>query len=165
MINSQKIKPCLWFDGRAEEAANFYVAIFKNSRITNISHFGDAGQEIHGQKAGSVMTAAFELEGQPFVALNGGPQFKFNEAISLQIHCETQEEVDHFWEKLSQGGDPAAQQCGWLKDKYGLSWQVIPTVLFEMLEDPDAEKSNRAMTAMMQMKKLDIAQLQRAYND
>jgi predicted 3-demethylubiquinone-9 3-methyltransferase (glyoxalase superfamily) len=165
MINSQKIKPCLWFDGRAEEAANFYVAIFKNSRITNISHFGDAGQEIHGQKAGSVMTAAFELEGQPFVALNGGPQFKFNEAISLQIHCETQEEVDHFWEKLSQGGDPAAQQCGWLKDKYGLSWQVIPTVLFEMLEDPDAEKSNRAMTAMMQMKKLDIAQLQRAYDD
>jgi predicted 3-demethylubiquinone-9 3-methyltransferase (glyoxalase superfamily) len=106
-----------------------------------------------------------KLEGQPFVALNGGPQFKFNEAISLQIHCETQEEVDHFWEKLSQGGDPAAQQCGWLKDKYGLSWQVIPTVLFEMLEDPDAEKSNRAMTAMMQMKKLDIARLQRAYND
>ncbi len=164
MISTQKITPCLWFDHQAEEAANFYTSIFKNSKITHISHYGEGGQEVHGQKAGTVLTVSFELEGQSFVALNAGPAFQFNEAISLQIHCDTQEEVDHFWDKLSAGGDPAAQQCGWLKDKYGLSWQVVPTVMFEMLDDPDAEKSGRAMTAMMQMKKLDISQLQQAYN-
>ncbi len=164
MITTQKIKPCLWFDQQAEEAANFYTALFSNSRITHISRYSEAGQEIHGQKAGTVLTVSFELEGQSFVALNGGPQFKFNEAVSLQILCETQEEVNHFWEKLSEGGDSAAQQCGWLKDKFGLSWQVIPKVLFELLDDPDAEKSGRAMTAMMQMKKLDIAQLKQAYD-
>jgi predicted 3-demethylubiquinone-9 3-methyltransferase (glyoxalase superfamily) len=163
MINTQKITPCLWFDHQAEEAANFYNSIFKNSRITNINRYGEAGQEVHGQQAGTVMVVAFELEGQSFTALNGGPAFEFNEAISLQIGCETQEEVDHYWEKLSAGGDPAAQQCGWLKDKYGLSWQVIPTVLLEMLDDPDRQKSARAMSAMLQMKKLDIEQLKQAY--
>ena len=164
MINAPKITPCLWFDQQAEEAANCYVAIFPNSKITHISHFGEAGQEIHGQEPGTVMTVAFELDGQPFVALNGGPHFKFNEAISFQIHCETQEEVDHYWEKLSEGGDPAAQQCGWLKDKFGLAWQVVPKVLLEMLDDPDREKANNAMSAMLQMKKLDITGLQQAYN-
>ena len=164
MISTSQITPCLWFDQRAEEAANFYVAIFQNSRLTHISHFGEAGQEIHGQQAGTVMTVSFELNGQPFVALNGGPQFKFNEAVSFQIYCETQEEVDYYWEKLSEGGDPAAQQCGWLKDKFGLAWQVVPKVLLEMLDDPNREKANKAMSAMLQMKKLDIAGLQHAYN-
>lgn len=164
MINTLKITPCLWFDGQAEEAADFYTAIFKNSRITNISRFSDVGQEIHGQAAGSVMTVSFELDGQPFMALNGGPQFKFNEAVSFQIYCQTQEEVDHYWSKLSDGGDLAAQQCGWLKDKYGLAWQVIPAVLLEMLDDLNREKADRAMSAMLQMKKLDIAELQQAYN-
>lgn len=164
MINTLKITPCLWFDGQAEEAADFYTAIFKNSRITNISRFSDVGQEIHGQAAGSVMTVSFELDGQPFMALNGGSQFKFNEAVSFQIYCQTQEEVDHYWSKLSDGGDLAAQQCGWLKDKYGLAWQVIPAVLLEMLDDLNREKADRAMSAMLQMKKLDIAELQQAYN-
>jgi len=153
----------LWFDNQAEEAAKFYTAIFKNSKITTISRYGEAGKEVHGKPPGSVMTVAFELAGQSFTALNGGPVFKFNEAISFQVDCATQQEVDSFWEKLSAGGDPKAQQCGWLKDKYGVSWQVVPTTLVELLNDPDHEKSQRVMTAMLQMKKIDIAGLKRAY--
>jgi predicted 3-demethylubiquinone-9 3-methyltransferase (glyoxalase superfamily) len=163
MATAQAIIPCLWFDSQAEEAAQFYTGIFKNSRIKTIARYGEAGREVHGRPAGSVMTVEFELNGQPFTALNGGPHFKFNEAISFQIMCRTQEEVDHYWNKLSQGGDPKAQQCGWLKDKYGLSWQVVPVVLLDMMSDPDREKSGRAMEAMLQMKKLDIAALERAY--
>ena len=163
MLSTRKIAPCLWFDDRAEEAARFYVGIFKNSRILEISRYSEAGHEVHGRPAGSVMTVSFELDGQPFTALNGGPLFTFNEAISFQISCETQAEVDHYWGKLSAGGDPNAQQCGWLKDKFGLSWQVVPTALLQMLTDADSPKSKRAMNAMLQMKKLDIAALERAY--
>ncbi|HWM90960.1 MAG TPA: VOC family protein [Thermoanaerobaculia bacterium] len=163
MPNIQRISPCLWFDDQAEEAANFYVGIFKNSRIVKISRYGEAGREIHGRPAGSVMTADFELDGLPLTALNGGPMFKFNEAISFQIMCETQEEVDYYWEKLSEGGDEKAQQCGWLKDKFGASWQVIPIIMNELVSDPDSEKSQRAFEAMLRMKKLDIAELKRAY--
>jgi predicted 3-demethylubiquinone-9 3-methyltransferase (glyoxalase superfamily) len=158
----QRITPCLWFDKQAEEAAKFYIGIFKRSKIVQVSRYGEAGREVHGQAPGTVMTVAFELDGQTFTALNGGPIFKFNEAISFQINCETQEEVDHYWSKLSQGGDEKAQQCGWLKDKYGLSWQVVPRVLVEMLTDPDRAKSQRAMQAMLQMKKIDVAALQKA---
>jgi predicted 3-demethylubiquinone-9 3-methyltransferase (glyoxalase superfamily) len=158
-----RIAPCLWFDDRAEEAARFYVGIFKNSKIRDISRYSDAGHEVHGRPAGSVMAVSFELDGQPFTALNGGPLFKFSEAISFQIGCETQEEVDHYWSKLSVGGDPNAQQCGWLKDKFGLSWQVVPKILFKLLMDPDPAKSKRAMEAMLQMKKFDIAKLKRAH--
>ncbi|HEU5303648.1 MAG TPA: VOC family protein [Gemmatimonadales bacterium] len=163
MTSTQPITPCLWFDTQAEEAARFYTGIFRNSRIGKISRYTEAGHEVHGRPAGSVMTVEFELNGQPFTALNGGPHFTFNEAVSFQIMCNTQEEVDHYWNKLSQGGDPNAQQCGWLKDKYGLSWQVIPTALIEMMSDPDKEKSGRAMEAMLKMKKFDIAELERAY--
>ena len=163
MAAVKAITPCLWFDNQAEEAARYYTGIFKNSKIGAISRYGEAGKEVHGQKPGTAMTVAFELNGQPFTALNGGPIFKFNEAISFQIMCKTQEEVDQYWDKLSEGGDKNAQQCGWVKDKYGLSWQVVPTVLAEMMSDPDKEKSGRAMEAMLQMKKLDIAELQRAY--
>ncbi len=163
MQNMQKIAPCLWFDDRAEEAAEFYTAIFRNSKIVNITRYSEAGQEVHGKPAGSVLTVAFELEGQTFTALNGGPMFKFNEAISFQVNCETQEEVDYYWDKLSEGGDEKAQQCGWLKDKYGASWQIVPRVLVEMLSDHDSEKSQRAMIAMLQMKKIDIDALKRAY--
>jgi predicted 3-demethylubiquinone-9 3-methyltransferase (glyoxalase superfamily) len=163
MTALQPITPCLWFDSQAEEAARYYTGIFKNSKIGTISRYGEAGREVHGQAPGTVMTVEFELNGQPFTALNGGPLFKFNEAISFQIMCRTQEEVDHYWNKLSEGGDKNAQQCGWLKDKYGLSWQVVPTVLAEMMTDPDREKSGRAMEAMLQMKKLDIAELKRAF--
>lgn len=159
----QKITPCLWFDDQAEEAVDFYTAIFKNSRITNIARYGEAGHDVHGKPAGTVMTVAFELDGQTFTALNGGPIFKFNEAISFQVNCGTQEEVDYFWEKLSEDGDEKAQQCGWLKDKYGVSWQVVPRVLPEMIADPDTEKSQRVFTAMLQMKKIDIDKLKRAY--
>ena len=159
----QKITPCLWFDDQAEAAVAFYTGIFKNSKVVNVSRYGEAGHEIHGKPAGTVLTVAFELEGQAFTALNGGPVFKFNEAISFQVDCETQEEVDYYWEKLSEGGDPKAQQCAWLKDKYGVSWQVVPRVLVEMMSDPDSEKSGRAMEAMLQMKKIDIAALKRAY--
>ena len=151
------------FDDRAEEAAEFYISIFENSKIVNVARYGEAGQDVHGKPAGTVMTVAFELDGLAFTALNGGPMFKFNEAISLQVNCETQEEVNHYWDKLSEGGDERAQQCGWLKDKYGVSWQVVPRVLLEMIKDPDSEKSQRAMAAMLQMKKLDIDGLQRAY--
>jgi predicted 3-demethylubiquinone-9 3-methyltransferase (glyoxalase superfamily) len=160
---TQRITPCLWFDDQAEQAARFYVEVFQNSRIVDIARYGEAGREIHGRPAGSVMTVAFELDGQSFTALNGGPVFKFNEAISLQVYCETQDEVDHYWEKLSAGGDEKARQCGWLKDQYGLSWQIIPTVLIEMISDPDHERSQRVFTAMLQMKKLDIDGLKRAF--
>ena len=162
MLNKQKIIPCLWFDDQGEDAANFYVSIFKDARITNVSRYGEAGKEVHGRKPGTAMTVAFELEGQPFTALNGGPQFKFSEAISFQISCESQAEVDHYWDKLSEGGDPKAQQCGWLKDKFGLSWQVVPTALPRLLSDPDRAKAGRAMNAMLKMKKIDIAALENA---
>jgi predicted 3-demethylubiquinone-9 3-methyltransferase (glyoxalase superfamily) len=153
----QKITPFLWFDNNAEEAMNFYVSIFKNSKILNLVRYGEAGP---GPK-GTVMTGTFQLDGQEFMALNGGPHFKFTEAISLFINCETQEEVDWFWEKLSEGGEKS--RCGWLKDKYGLSWQVVPSALGQMLHDKDPEKSKRVMQAMLQMDKLDIATLKRAY--
>jgi predicted 3-demethylubiquinone-9 3-methyltransferase (glyoxalase superfamily) len=136
--------------------------VFKNSKITSIARYSAAGQETHRKPAGSVMTVAFELDGQPLTALNGGPEFRFNEAVSLQVNCDTQEEVDYYWERLSEGGDPRAQQCGWLKDKYGLSWQVVPTALTEMVKDHDSEKAERAMEAMLRMKKLDIRELERA---
>lgn len=163
MPNTQKITPCLWFDSQAEEAVKFYTGIFRNSRILNISRYGEAGREIHGKPAGSVMTIAFELDGQAFTALNGGPTFKFNEAISFQVDCETKEEVDYYWEKLSEGGDEKAQQCGWLKDKFGASWQIIPRILPKMMSDADPEKSGKVMEAMLRMKKLDIDELMRAY--
>jgi len=163
MPRVQRITPCLWFDDQAEEAAKFYTAIFRNSKIGTIARYGEAGREVHGRPAGSVMTVAFELDGQAFTALNGGPLFKFTEAISFQVNCETQEEVDYYWEKLSDGGDEKAQQCGWLKDKYGASWQVVPTLLPELIKDPDPQKSGRVMEALLQMKKLDIAKLKRAY--
>lgn len=156
---THKITPCLWFDDQAEQAAEFYIAIFSNSKITNVSRYGEEGHDIHGKPAGTVMAVAFELNGQSFTALNGGPAFKFNEAVSFQINCETQAEVDHYWSKLSEGGDENAQQCGWLKDKYGLSWQVIPTLLPKLLSDPDPEKSQRAMAAMLKMKKIIISEL------
>lgn len=160
-----KIVPCLWFDNQGEEAAKFYVGIFKNSKINKISRFGEAGKEIHGRPAGSVMTVDFELDGQSFTALNGGPMFKFNEAISFQVICQTQAEIDELWDKLGAGGDPEAQQCGWLKDKFGVSWQIVPEMLFEsdIFTEKTAEKSDRAMTAMLQMTKLDLAALQKAY--
>jgi predicted 3-demethylubiquinone-9 3-methyltransferase (glyoxalase superfamily) len=162
MAKIRGIVPCLWFDGNAEEAAKFYVSVFGgSSRIVQVSHFGDAGQEIHGRAPGSVMTVAFELDGHPFTGLNGGPQFQFNEAISFQVMCKTQDEIDDYWSRLS--AVPAAEQCGWLKDRFGLSWQIVPIVLPELLTDRDAAKANRVMTAMLRMKKLDIAELQRAY--
>ena len=160
----QKINPCLWFDDQAEAAVRFYLGIFSNSKITNIAYYGEAGYEFHGRPAGSIMTIAFELDGQFFTALNGGPLFKFNEAISFQVMCDTQQEVDHYWEKLSEGGDENAQQCGWLKDQYGVSWQIVPKVLPKMLTDPDAQKSQSVMQALLHMKKLDIAALESAYS-
>ena len=162
MPNIRKIAPCLWFDSQAEEAAKYYTGIFKNSKIGRISRYGEAGKEVHHRPAGSVMTVEFELEGQPFTALNGGPVFTFNEAVSFQIECENQEEVDYYWNKLTAGGDPKAQQCGWLKDKFGLSWQVVPRILSELMTDPDRAKADRAMEAMLEMKKIDIAELKRA---
>jgi len=154
----QKITPFLWFDGNAEEAVSYYTSIFKNSKVLSTTHYGDMGP---GRK-GAVMTINFQLEGQEFTALNGGPDFKFNEAISLVVKCASQKEVDELWEKLTSGGGQEVQ-CGWLKDKYGLSWQITPTALLEMIQDPDPKKVQRAMAAMMTMKKLDIAQLTRAY--
>jgi predicted 3-demethylubiquinone-9 3-methyltransferase (glyoxalase superfamily) len=153
----QKITPFLWFDNQAEEAAHFYTSIFKNSKIGKISRYGDAGP---GPK-GSVMVASFELNGQEFIALNGGPQFKFTEAISFVVNCETQDEVDHYWEKLSEGGKKS--QCGWLKDKFGLSWQVVPTALGKLMSDPNPDTSKRLMQAMLQMTKIEIATLERAH--
>ena len=162
MPHVESITPCLWFDTEAEEAARFYTSVFPDSRIVHVSYYGEAGREIHGKPPGSVLSVAFELAGKPFTALNGGPQFKFTEAISLQIGCTTQADVDHFWTRLGAGGDPNAQVCGWLKDRYGLSWQVVPTRLAELLMDRDPARAERAMAAMMQMKKLDIAALERA---
>ena len=164
MPSIQKISPCLWFDRQAEEAAAFYTGIFRNSKIVTVSHYGEAGYEFHKMPKGTVMTVVFELDGQSFTALNAGPKFKFNEAISFQVYCETQEELGYFWNRLSEGGDPDAQQCGWLKDRYGVSWQIVPTVMEEMFEEADAEKSERAMTAVMQMKNLDIAELKQAFS-
>lgn len=159
----QKITPFLWFDKQAEEAVNFYTSIFKNSRIGNITRYDEEGAKVSGQLKGSVMTISFEIEGQEFVALNGGPHFKFTEAVSFVVNCKSQEEVDYYWEKLSEGGDEKAQQCGWLKDKYGLSWQIVPTALSEMLNDKSAERSQRVMKAMLQMKKIDLNELKKAY--
>ena len=155
-----KLTTCLWFDTQAEEAALFYTSIFENARILDINRYGKAGPGPEG----SVMIVSFELDGHMFVALNGGPHFTFNESVSLQVHCKTQEEVDYYWHTLSEGGDEAAQQCGWLKDKFGFSWQVVPTTVIEMLKDPDPEKSNRVMKAMLPMKKPDIALAQQAFN-
>ena len=160
-IAASKINPCLWFDTEAEEAARFYCSIFKNSRVGTISRYGSEGKEIHGKEAGSVMAVEFELDGERFAALNGGPLFKFSEAISFQIRCDDQKEVDYFWAKLTDDGEEGP--CGWLKDRYGLSWQVVPKVLFEMLVDPDQAKSQRVMKAFLQMKKFTIAALKRAY--
>lgn len=159
----QKITPFLWFDNQAEEAANFYTSIFRNSKIGHVARYDEAGAKASGRPRGSAMTVAFQLEGQDFVALNGGPNFKFTEAVSLVVNCKTQKEVDHYWEKLSVGGDEKAQQCGWLKDKYGLSWQIVPNVLGKMLQDKNPKKSENVMRALLQMKKLDIKALKQAY--
>jgi predicted 3-demethylubiquinone-9 3-methyltransferase (glyoxalase superfamily) len=159
----QKIIPFLWFDNQAEEAVNFYISIFKNSRIGNTSRYDEEVAKASGKAEGSVMTIEFQLEGQDFIALNGGPQFKFTEAISFSVDCKTQKEVDELWGKLSEGGEEGP--CGWLKDKYGLSWQIVPTILIEMLQDKDTEKSKRVTRAMLQMKKLDIETLKRAYEE
>ena len=163
MAVTHRIVPCLWYADEAEEAANFYIGIFPNSRIVATTRYNNAGREIHGRPAGSVLTVEFELDGQRFTALNGGPMFTFNEALSLQILCETQEEIDHYWEKLGAGGDPNAQVCGWLKDRYGVSWQVVPSRMDEMLQDHTSPRAERAMSAMLQMKKIVIADLERAY--
>jgi len=162
MLKPFKITPCLWFDHQGEEAAAFYCGIFPNSRILSVSRFTEAGTEIHGRPDGSVMTVNFELDGQAFTALNGGPVFHFTEAVSLQISCADQAEVDHYWHQLGAGGDPQAQQCGWLKDRYGLSWQVVPRLLNELLQDPDRAKASRVMQALLPMKKFDIAALRKA---
>ena len=159
------ITPSFWFDDQAEEAARFYVGIFEDSRIVHVSHYGEAGHEIHKRPAGSVLEVLFELNGQPFTALNGGPLFKFNEAVSLQVMCETQDELDFYWKRLGDGGDPRAQQCGWLKDRYGVSWQVLPRSLITMMGVPGSPASERMMVALLGMKKLDIAALQRAWDD
>jgi predicted 3-demethylubiquinone-9 3-methyltransferase (glyoxalase superfamily) len=157
----QRITPCLWFDNQAEEAVKFYASIFKNSKVGRIVRYGEAGAKISGRPKGSVMTVTFEIEGQEFLALNGGPLFKFSEAISFIVNCETQQAIDTMWEKLSEGGEKG--RCGWLKDKYGLSWQVAPPVLGEMLQDKDAEQSERVIKAMLQMDKIDIKTLKQAY--
>ena len=159
-MTQKKITPCLWFDDRGEEAAKFYTAIFPNSKIVAVTRYSEAGQEIHGKKPGSVMTVEFELNGQPFTALNGGPIFKFSEAVSFQVNCDTQDEIDHYWERLGAGGDPEAQQCGWLKDRYGVSWQIVPTVLPKLLADPG--RAQRVMGALLGMTKLDIRALEAA---
>ena len=155
---NQKITPCLWFDTEGEEAAKFYTSVFDNSRIIEVSHYGDAGP----RPAGSVMTVLFELDGQRFTALNGGPDFTFTEAVSLQVDCKSQDEVDQLWDALSEGGEEGP--CGWLKDRFGLSWQIIPSALPELLSDPDPQRAQKAMAAMLQMKKIDIAELERAAN-
>lgn len=160
---SPRIQPCLWFDTQAEEAVHFYTGIFPDSRLGAIARYSEAGHEQHGKPPGSVMTVSFELDDQPFLALNGGPHFRFNEALSLMVLCETQDEIDHYWNALSQGGDPAAQQCGWLKDRYGLSWQITPAVFADWISSPDRAAVERYMSAMMTMKKLDFARLRQAF--
>jgi predicted 3-demethylubiquinone-9 3-methyltransferase (glyoxalase superfamily) len=157
----QRITPFLWFDRQAEEAASYYVSVFENSRIGAVTRYNEAAAKASGQPQGSVMTVEFELDGQSFTALNGGPHFKFSEAISFVVHCETQAEVDHFWDKLAAGGQEI--QCGWLKDRFGVAWQVVPTVLVEMLQDKDPQKAQAVMAAMLQMKKIEIEPLRRAY--
>jgi len=159
-----KIYPCLWFDTEAEEAAKFYTSIFKNSKIITTAYYPKASEEVSGKKEGSVMTVDFELEGLRYTALNGGPQFKFNESVSFVIDCEDQDEVDYYWDKLREGGDESAQVCGWLKDKYGVSWQIVPKQLYKLMSDPDKEKVERTMAAMLKMKKLDAKELQDAYD-
>lgn len=161
MATIGKIAPCLWFDTEAQAAADFYVSIFEGSRIKRVLYYGEAGQEIHGKPPGSVMLVEFELGGQPFTALNGGPQFHFTEAISLEVSCQTQEEIDFLWDRLTDGGEEVA--CGWLKDRYGLSWQITPAVLGEMLADPDLQKVHRVTEAFLRMKKLEIADLERVF--
>jgi predicted 3-demethylubiquinone-9 3-methyltransferase (glyoxalase superfamily) len=162
-IAKQKITPCLWFDNQAEEAANFYVSVFKNSKVGRITRYGEAGTEVHGGKPGAVLAIEFELDGQPFSGLNGGPLFKFSEAISFQVPCESQEEIEYYWSKLQEGGGRESD-CGWMKDRFGLSWQIFPAVLLSMIADPDRQKADRAMAAMMKMKKLDLPTLQRAFD-
>jgi predicted 3-demethylubiquinone-9 3-methyltransferase (glyoxalase superfamily) len=159
----QKITPCLWFEKQAEDAAKFYVSIFKNSGIETVTRYGKEGFERHRQPEGTVQTVTFRLEGQTFTALNGGPKYTLSPAVSFVVHCESQAEVDYFWDKLGAGGDPTWQVCGWLRDKFGLSWQIVPEALFSMITDKDASKSARVMAALMQMKKLDLPTLQRAY--
>jgi len=158
----QKITPFLWFDNKAEEAAKFYVSIFKNSKIGSVTRYGEAGAEVSGRAKGTVMIVTFQLDGQEFIALNGGPQFTFSPAISFLVNCKTQQEIDELWEKLSEGG--ANQQCGWLQDKYGVSWQIVPTVLGELMQDKDTKKTERVMKAMLQMTKIDIKRLKQAYD-
>ncbi len=160
-IARQQITPCLWFDRNAEEAVNFYITVFKNSKITHVVRYGNAGQEIHGGTPGAVLAIDFELDGQKFSCLNGGPLFKFSEAVSFQVPCETQEEIDYYWSALTKGGSES--DCGWLKDKFGLSWQVFPGILLDMLRDPDRAKADRAMSAMLTMKKIDVAAIDRAF--
>lgn len=159
MATIQRITPCLWFESEAEPAARFYCAVFPDSRITAVSRYGEAGFEVHGRPAGSVLTVTFDLAGQSFMALNGGPLFRFTEAVSLVVHCDSQAEIDHYWTALGEGGDPAAQQCGWLKDRYGLSWQVVPRVIGALMTGPHAD---RVMAAILTMKKLDLAALEAA---
>ena len=159
----QVISPCLWFDSQAEEAARFYVSVFKNGKIVTVTRYPAVGQEVHGREPGSVMTVEFVLNGLPFTALNGGPIFKFSEAISLQVFCRTQKEIDYYWDKLGEGGDPNARQCGWLKDKFGLSWQIVPTGMADYFRNPKSKKTERAFAAMMEMKKIDIAALEAAF--
>jgi len=161
-MNGRRFTPCLWFDDQAAQAADFYTSIFPYSKIVAVSHYGKAGFDVHHKPAGSVMTVAFELDGQPFTALNGGPQFKFNEAVSLQVNCKTQKEVDYFWDKLGEGGDERAQACGWLKDKYGVSWQIVPTMLPDLITGTERGKAERVFAALLQMKKLVIADLEKA---
>jgi predicted 3-demethylubiquinone-9 3-methyltransferase (glyoxalase superfamily) len=158
-----KITPCLWFNNEAEEAARFYTNIFPESQIDAISRYGETGQDIHGRPAGSVMTISFRLNGHSFTALNGGPHFKFTEAISFQVECDTQEEIDFYWDRLNEDGDPECQQCGWLKDKFGLSWQIVPSIIATLFQDHTSPGYQRTMQAMLQMKKLDIATLKEAY--
>ena len=160
-IAKQQITPCLWYDKNAEDAANFYITVFKNSKITRVVHFGNVGQEEHGGKPGSVLAVDFELDGQKFSGLNGGPNFKFSEAISFQVPCETQEEIDYYWSTLTKGGSES--ECGWLKDRFGMSWQVFPRRLLDMIADSDRAKADRAMAAMMKMKKIDLATIERAF--
>ncbi|KON85519.1 3-demethylubiquinone-9 3-methyltransferase [Sporosarcina globispora] len=162
----QKITPNLWFDTEAEEAANFYTSIFKDSAITAITRYGNERHELSGASEGKVMTVEFQLEGQEFVALNGGPMYKFTEAISFIVHCESQEEIDFYWEKLSEGGDDKAQACGWLKDQFGVSWQIVPSKLNEMISSKDPEKAERVMKALLQMeKKIDLNTLKKAFEE
>ena len=158
----QKITPCLWFDGQAEDAALLYTSIFENSKILTVARYGEAGAEASGQPKGNVMTVSFRLGGQEFLALNGGPNFKFTEAVSFSVRCDTQDEVDYYWNRLAEGGEEG--QCGWLKDKFGLSWQIVPNILGEMLQDRDPKKAERVMTVMLKMKKIDIKELKQAYS-